>query len=124
MKSDPTMNEIAGSDHDDAPIEHSHRPALHNGCGEAPMRHILGALSVCVFSVAIAAGARAQQSPTATPGGPQGGVQGVEFQHFRPEPAPPPGPGARPLFYFFGVPVVVNAPVMPPHCNCATETYA
>jgi hypothetical protein len=88
------------------------------------MRHILGALSVCVFSVAIAAGAGAQQSPTAKPGGPQGGVQGFEFQQLRPEPAPPPAPGTRPLFYFFGVPVVVNAPVMPPYCNCATQTYA
>lgn len=35
-------------------------------------------------------------------------------------PAPPPQVRPpRPLFYAFGIPVVVDAPVAPPYCNCA-----
>lgn len=35
-------------------------------------------------------------------------------------PAPPPRvQPPRPLFYLFGIPVVVEAPVAPPYCNCA-----
>jgi hypothetical protein len=35
------------------------------------------------------------------------------------KPRPP-----RPLFYLFGIPVVVDAPVAPPYCNCAYRLVA
>ncbi len=39
-------------------------------------------------------------------------------------PAAPPAPAMpAPLFSVLGVPVVVNAPVAAPYCNCATEIY-
>lgn len=39
------------------------------------------------------------------------------------QPAAPPKT-AEPLFSFFGLPVVVTAPVAKPYCNCAADLYA
>jgi hypothetical protein len=86
------------------------------------MQHISRPLAAGLFLLAItAAGAHAQPQ---NPPPPAGGMQGFEFQQNQAGPAPAPAPGTRPLFHLFGVPVLLNAPVLAPSCTCATQLYA
>ena len=77
------------------------------------MRQIIGLAVIAMMSAGAAATALAQQGPAPVPIPPD-----------RPtmeQSAPQPGP--KPLFSLFGLPVVVNAPVAPPYCNCAMQNF-
>ena len=75
------------------------------------MRPLPALIVLAALTVGGAATASAQQ-------GPSGRVTRRTPLVVRPAPPPQVRP-LRPLFYVFGIPVVVDAPVAPPYCNCA-----
>lgn len=76
---------------------------------------LLSAFVLAALTVGGAATAVAQQGPS---------VRVTRRAPLVVQPAPPVQVRPlRPLFYLFGVPVVVDAPVAPPYCNCAYASF-
>lgn len=84
------------------------------------MRHTLASLAVGAVLLAAAPSAIAQQNPASD-------TVGLQESQFRQQGTPPGYTAPQetaPLFHLFGVPVVINTPVIAPYCNCAGQTYA